>query len=436
MFEGARVYRFAIENLRKWKNDPNRKPLIIQGARQVGKTWLMKEFGTQEYENTVYLNFDSDWRLSSIFDDNLDPIKIVSSIEILFGKKIDPSRTLIIFDEVQEAPRALTACKYFCEQAPEYNIVCAGSLLGVALHQGTSFPVGKVNFLKLFPLTFDEFLLAMGEDNLHQHLKMKDWSAIKLLKTDYISLLKQYFLIGGMPEVVNSFASKRDFASSRLIQNNILEAYEQDFSKHAPARVVPKIREVWNSIVSQLGRENKKFVYGLVREGARAKEYEAAILWLCDCALLHKVNRVTSIKEPLGAYADQKAFKMFFIDVGLLSCLSGVSQQTILEGNKLFTEFKGALTEQYVCQQLIANGISDVKYYSNEKNTCEVDFVVSLSGEIVPIEVKAETNLKAKSLKITHDKFYLSKALRFSMSDFKEEDWVTNCPLYALKCVI
>ena len=426
------MYRFAIEGLKKWKNSSHRKPLIIQGARQVGKTWLMKEFGAQEYENTVYLNFDSDKRLSSLFDENINPAKLVSSIEILSGQKIDPARTLVIFDEVQECPRALTSCKYFCEQAPEYNIVCAGSLLGVALHQGTSFPVGKVDFLKLFPLTFHEFILALGENDLYKHLQNKNWGAIKLLKSSYIALLKQYYLVGGMPEVVNSFAQNKSFASARLIQTSILQAYEQDFSKHAPARVVPKIREVWNSVASQLAKENKKFVYGLVREGARAKEYEAAILWLCDCGLLHKVNRINSIKQPLKAYVDNKAFKMFFIDVGLLSCISAVSQQAVLEGNKLFTEFKGALTEQYVCQQLFANGISGVTYYSNEKNTCEVDFVISLNGEIVPIEVKAETNLKAKSLKVTREKFNLSHAYRFSMNDFKEEQWVTNCPLYAI----
>lgn len=429
------MYRFAIEDMKKWKSSPNRKPLIIQGARQVGKTWLMKEFGSQEYESTVYLNFDSDAKLARIFDDNLDPKRIISAIELITGEVIDHEKTLIVFDEVQEAPRALTSLKYFCEQAPEYNIVCAGSLLGIALHEGTSFPVGKVDFLHLFPMKFTEFLLALDEVKLCQLLEESDWGAIKLLKDRYISRLKEYYVIGGMPEVVRSFALSNNYDTAIEVQTNILNAYEQDFSKHAPARVVSKIREVWNSVPTQLAKENKKFVYGLVREGARAKEFETAILWLCDCGLLNKINRVSSIKQPLKSYVDLKAFKLFFIDVGLLSCASGVSRKAILEGSTLFTEFKGALTEQFVCQQLLAMGISNVTYYSNEKNTCEVDFVVSLDGAILPVEVKAETNLKAKSLKASHDRFGFEWALRFSMSDHKVEDWVTNCPLYAIECI-
>lgn len=427
------MYRFALEDLKKWKNSSSRKPLIIQGARQVGKTWLMKEFGAQEYENTVYLNFDSDSRFASVFEEDLDPKRIVSSIELLTDQHVNPQKTLIIFDEVQENPKALTSLKYFCEQAPEYNIVCAGSLLGIALHEGTSFPVGKVDFLHLFPLTFREFLLALNEDKLSNLLAEQNWNAITLLRDQYISLLKQYYIIGGMPEVVNSFAQSNDYSTVNSIQTDILKAYEQDFSKHAPARVVPKIRDVWNSIPAQLAKENKKFLYGLVREGARAKEYETAILWLGDCGLLNKINRVTAIKQPLKAYIDPKAFKLFFIDIGLLCCMSGVSHHAILDGNSLFTEFKGALTEQFVCQQFLSKNISQIVYYSNEKNTCEVDFVISLNGEIVPIEVKAEKNLKAKSLKATHDKFNFNRAFRFSMADFKEEEWITNYPLYAVE---
>ncbi len=426
------MHRFALENLKAWKKKPNRKPLIIQGARQVGKTWLMKEFGSQEYENTVYLNFDVDERLSALFEQNIDPAKIISSIELLMGEKIDAARTLIVFDEVQEVPRALTSLKYFCEQAPEYNIVCAGSLLGVALHEGTSFPVGKVEFLYLYPLTFAEFLLAAGEDSLCKLLQEQNWNLIKLVKDKCIHLLKTYYLVGGMPEVVKSFVAKKDLGVAREIQKDILSAYEQDISKHAPTRVVPKIREVLNSIPVQLCKENKKFIYGLIRAGARAKEFETAILWLCDCGILHKVNRVTSIKMPLKAYIDMKAFKLYFIDIGLLCCASGVEQSSILQGSALFTEFKGSLTEQYVCQQLQAKGIDSIAYYSNEKNTCEIDFVATVSGKVVPMEVKAETNLKAKSLKAAHDKFHFERAYRFSMADFKEEEWITNFPLYCL----
>ena len=331
------MHRFALENLKAWKKKPNRKPLIIQGARQVGKTWLMKEFGSQEYENTVYLNFDVDERLSALFEQNIDPAKIISSIELLMGEKIDAARTLIVFDEVQEVPRALTSLKYFCEQAPEYNIVCAGSLLGVALHEGTSFPVGKVEFLYLYPLTFAEFLLAAGEDSLCKLLQEQNWNLIKLVKDKCIHLLKTYYLVGGMPEVVKSFVAKKDLGVAREIQKDILSAYEQDISKHAPTRVVPKIREVLNSIPVQLCKENKKFIYGLIRAGARAKEFETAILWLCDCGILHKVNRVTSIKMPLKAYIDMKAFKLYFIDIGLLCCASGVEQSSILQGSALFT---------------------------------------------------------------------------------------------------
>ena len=429
------MYRFALENLKQWKEKSKRKPLIIQGARQVGKTWLMKEFGKSEYQNSVYLNFDEDERLRALFDKNLDPNRIISSIELLTGQKIDANNTLVIFDEVQEVPRALTSLKYFCEEAPEYNIICAGSLLGIALHEGTSFPVGKVEFLYLYPLTFSEFLLASGEEALYKLIFKRDWDSIKLLSDKYTSLLKIYYLVGGMPEVVNSFIDNSDFEAAREIQNGILRAYEQDFSKHAPARVVPKIRDVLNCISSQLSKENKKFIYGLVREGARAKEFETAILWLSDCGLVHKVSRVSAIKIPLRAYLDFKAFKLFFVDVGLLSCISGVSYQAVLQGSDLFLEFKGALTEQYVCQQLLARGLSDVAYYSNEKSTCEIDFVISIDGNVVPVEVKAETNLKAKSLKSAHEKFGFERAYRFSMNDFKQEDWITNFPLYSIECL-
>ena len=356
------MYRIAIEKLLKWKQSKRRKPLIIEGARQVGKTWLMKEFGRQAYEDTVYINFDSNSRMAELFASDLDTERLIMGLELYAGRKIDPEKSLLIFDEVQEVPRALTALKYFYENAPQYNIVCAGSLLGIALHQGTSFPVGKVDFLKLYPLSFNEFLRAIGEERFAELLDKRDFQMITSFRQMYIDALKQYYFVGGMPEAVQSFAENKDFNEVREIQRRILAAYEQDFSKHVPNEIVPRLRMLWNSIPSQLAKENKKFIYGLVREGARAKEYETAIMWLCDCGLVHKVSRVNTAGIPLRAYEDLKAFKLFLVDVGLLGCMAGLRQRTLLDGNALFVEFKGALTEQYVCQQLKTIENLDVYY--------------------------------------------------------------------------
>ena len=345
------MYRFAMETLFRWKNKKNRKPLIIEGARQVGKTWLMKEFGTQAYEDTVYINFDSNSQMASLFAADLNVERLIMGLELYAGHKINSENTLLIFDEVQEVPRALSSLKYFYENAPQYHIVCAGSLLGIALHSGTSFPVGKVDFLKLYPLSFREFLTATGKEQFAELLAGQDYPMITSFKSTYIDALKQYYFVGGMPEAVQSFSIEKDFNEVRDIQKRILAAYEQDFSKHAPNEIVPKIRMVWNSIPSQLAKENKKFIYGLVREGARAKDYETAILWLSDCGLVHKVSRVNAPGIPLKAYEDLKAFKLFLVDVGLLSCMVGLRQRTLLDGNDAFTEFKGALTEQYVMQR-------------------------------------------------------------------------------------
>ncbi|WP_300786860.1 ATP-binding protein [uncultured Acetatifactor sp.] len=427
------MYRVAIAELYKWKESRHRKPLIIQGARQVGKTWLMKEFGCQAYADTVYINFDSNSRMAELFASDLDTDRLVMGIELYAGRKINPDSTLLIFDEIQEVPRALSSLKYFCEDAPQYHIVCAGSLLGIALHEGTSFPVGKVDFLPLYPLSFKEFLMAVAGERFAGLLNYRDFQMIASFKQTYIDALKQYFFIGGMPEAVQSFVEERDFNAVRNIQKRILAAYEQDFSKHAPIEIVPKIRMIWNSIPSQLARENKKFVYGLVREGGRAKEYEAAIMWLCDCGLVHKVSRVNASGIPLKAYEDLKAFKLFMVDVGLLGCMTGLRQRTLLDGNALFTEFKGALTEQYVCQQLKAVGDLTVFYYTNDRSSCEIDFVVDTGEQIVPIEVKAEINLKAKSLKTYREKFSPELSVRTSMADYKREDWLLNLPLYAVE---
>ena len=427
------MYRIAIEKLYQWKESKRRKPLIIEGARQVGKTWLMKEFGEKAYQDTIYINFDSNSRMSELFSEDLNVDRLIMGIELYAGKKIDPDHTLLIFDEVQEVPKALSSLKYFYENAPQYHIVCAGSLLGIALHGGTSFPVGKVDFLNLYPLSFKEFLMATTGERFAELLENQDYQMVNAFKQTFIDALKQYYFVGGMPEAVESFVEEKDFNEVREIQKRILSAYEQDFSKHAPIEIVPKIRMVWNSIPSQLAKENKKFIYGLVREGGRAKEYETAIMWLCDCGLIHKVSRVNAAGLPVKAYEDLKAFKMFLVDVGLLGCMTGLRQRTLLDGNELFTEFKGALTEQYVCQQLKTIQDLDIYYYTNDRGSCEVDFVVDTGEEIVPLEVKAEVNLKAKSLKNYHEKYNPPISIRTSMADYKKEDWIVNLPLYAIE---
>ena len=427
------MYRIAMEKLLKWKASKRRKPLIIEGARQVGKTWLMKEFGKSAYRDTVYINFDANSRMSELFASDLDTDRLIMGLELYAGRKIDSDNTLLIFDEVQEVPRALAALKYFHENAPRYHIVCAGSLLGIALHEGTSLPVGKVDFLKLYPLSFKEFLMAMEKERFAELLDMQDFDMIASFRQTYIDALKQYYFVGGMPEAVQSFAENKDFNEVRDIQKRILDAYEQDFSKHTPHEIVPKIRMLWNSIPSQLAKENKKFLYGLVREGARAKEYETAIMWLSDCGLVYKVSRVNQAGIPLKAYEDLKAFKLFMVDVGLLGCMTGLRQRTLLDGNDLFTEFKGALTEQYVCQQLKTIEDLGIYYYTNDRGSCEVDFVVDTGEQIIPVEVKAEVNLRAKSLKTYQERFSPEISVRTSMADCKREDWLLNLPLYAIE---
>lgn len=426
------MYRFAMEALKKWKTKKNRKPLIIEGARQVGKTWLMKEFGRLEYRETLYVNFDSNKKMADLFSIDLDPSRLIRGLEIYAGKKINCGDTLIIFDEVQEVPKALSSLKYFYEESPQYHIVCAGSLLGIALHDGTSFPVGKVDFLKLYPLSFREFLLAIGKEQYVQLMGEKDYPIIASFKQVYIDALKQYYFVGGMPEAVQNYLDEQDFAEVRNIQKRILNAYEQDFSKHAPAALVPKIRMLWNSIPSQLAKENKKFIYGLIREGARAKDYEAAIMWLTDCGLVHKVSRITKPHLPLKAYEDLKAFKLFVVDIGLLGCMTGIRQNVLLDGNDLFVEFKGALTEQYVLQQLITNPDLGIYYYTNERGGCEIDFLLDDGQRIIPVEVKAEINLKARSLKTYREKYAPELSLRISMADHKEHDGLEDVPLYLI----
>ncbi len=427
------MYRSAMEQLNKWKQKTNKKPLIIRGARQAGKTWLMKEFGKTAYEKTVYINFDNNPQMKELFSLDMRIDRIIMGIELYVGHKISPHNTLLIFDEVQEVPKALSSLKYFNETAPEYQIICAGSPLGIALHQGTSFPVGKVEFMDLYPLSFTEFMRAMGKEQFVDLLDKGDFEMATMFRQDYVDLLKYYYYVGGMPEVVQSFVDNRDFNEAREIQERILAAYEQDFSKHAPNEAVPRIRMLWNSIPAQLTKENKKFIYGIIKEGARAKDYETALMWLTDCGLVHKVYRVTAPSIPLKAYEDLKAFKLFLADVGLLGCMVRLNQSVLLDRNELFKEFKGALTEQYVLQQLKTVKGVDTYYWTNDRGNAEIDFLIDTGNEVVPIEVKAETNLKAKSLKTFCEKYNPKMAIRTSMTDYKQEDWLLNLPLWAVE---
>lgn len=427
--------RAAQEWLSGWKSRTDRKPLIIRGARQVGKTWLMKEFGRTEYKRCAYVNFDSNRRMRILFESDLDVDRILAGLRIETDCDIDARDTLIVFDEVQECPAALVSLKYFCENAGQYHIVAAGSLLGVALHEGSSFPVGKVEFLDLFPLDYTEFLMAMGKDDLVGLIAKRDPSLIHAFKDRCIDLLRQYYFIGGMPEVVASFVEASDYAKVREIQIRILESYQQDFSKHASPALVPRLRMLWNSIPSQLARENKKFVYGLLREGARAKDYEAALTWLCDCGLAYKVDRISKPGLPLRAYEDIHAFKLFMFDIGLLGAMSGLDVRTLLEGNALFEEYKGSLSEQYVLQQMKAMKDLRVFYWSAERSDAEVDFLVQAGAALVPIEVKAAENLRAKSLKSYRERYSPPLCVRASMSDYRRDDWLLNLPLYMISAL-
>jgi uncharacterized protein len=413
-----------------WKNAPNRKPLILQGARQVGKTWLMKAFGKNEFEQVVYLNFESSERLKSIFSADFDIKRIVSIIEIEVNQKIDSGKTLLIFDEIQEADKGLTALKYFCEQAPEYYIIAAGSLLGVSLQKNNSFPVGKVDFLRMYPMSFFEFLENTGQNLLKEHLEAKNWAVIEAFHEKLVGLLRLYYFVGGMPEVVGNYSQFGDLNAVRALQQKILIGYENDFAKYAPIEIVPKIRLVWQTLISQLSKENRKFIYGQVKKGARAKDFDTAINWLTDAGLVLKVPCVEKPTIPLNAYANMDAFKLFLLDIGLLNAIAQIDAKILLEKNAILTEFKGALTEQYVAQQLKIN--HDIYYWVASNGTAEVDFLIQSQNNIIPIEVKAEENLKSKSLKVFVDKYTPNTAIRTSMSPFRAQDWLINVPLYGI----
>lgn len=427
------MQRYALKHLIDWKNKKNHKPLVIQGARQVGKTWLMQEFGKKYYEQVAYINFDVDLKSREIFDVDYDTERLIMDIGLTTKTKINAENTLIIFDEIQECPRALTSLKYFREKAPQYDIIVAGSLLGVACHEGTGFPVGKVSFMNLFPLSFEEFLLAMGEERFVELLNKKDFKTIKLFNNKYEKLLKQYCYIGGMPEIVQDFVENKDFESVRNLQKEILSAYEEDFTKHIPTNTVAKIRLLWKSIPAQLSKENKKFIYGAAKEGARARDFEAALSWLINSGLVYRVNKITKPDLPITAYEDFNSFKLFVLDVGLLGAMTDLQADTIIDGNRIFEEFKGAIAEQYVLQQFKTIKDLPVFYWSNETSRAEIDFVIQIKSDVVPVEVKAERNLQAKSLKVYVEKFKPNYAIRTSMADYKKTDNLIDLPLYGIE---
>lgn len=423
--------REAICEMYEWKGREDRKPLILRGARQVGKTWLMKEFAAEAYSKYAYINFEDNEIIKQIFQKDFDIERILLALQLATDVVIDTD-TLIIFDELQEAPRGLTALKYFQEKAPQYHIVAAGSLLGIAMHEGDSFPVGKVDFMDLYPLTFFEFLDALGQEKLKRLLKSKDWELISAFHSKLQEYLRLYYYVGGMPEVVSSFITDKDLTKVRRLQQNILDAYDRDFSKHAPLFEVPRIRMVWKSIVAQLSKENRKFIYGQLKEGARAKDFEIAIEWLRDAGLIYRVNRVKKGQMPLSAYEDFSAFKLFMLDTGLMCAVSNLPAQTLLDGNTLFSDYKGALTEQYVLQQLEAIKELSIYYWSSDNSRGEIDFLLQYGADIIPVEVKAEENLQSKSLRAFVERNPGLHGVRFSMSDHREQDWLTNYPLYSI----
>jgi uncharacterized protein len=430
------MIRHALALLKRWKETSSRKPVLITGARQVGKTWLMKEFGETHFSTYIYINFERDKLLVNLFDQDFDVQRIINAIEIFFGKKITPGETLLILDEIQEVKGGLTSLKYFQEELPELHIIGAGSLLGITLKQSTSFPVGKVNFLHLYPMSFTEFLNACGQEGLGKVIQDKDWSMASLFKEKFREYLRYYLYTGGMPEAVLHFSSTGKTEGVRAIQENILFSYQNDFAKHAPKDIIPRLHLIWNNLVSQLAKENKKYIYGMLKEGARAREFESALSWLEDYGLVYKIYRVNKAGIPLKGYQDKKAFKLYALDVGLLGAMVGLSEKALLEGDALFTHFKGALSEQYVMQQLISKGHRNLFYWSNESGQAEVDLITEYENVIYPIEIKSAENLQSKSLKTFSEKHKDIHCYRTSLSDFRKENWLTNVPLYGIEALI
>lgn len=424
--------RLLMEKLVAWKDSPNRKPLILNGARQVGKTWLLKEFGRAHFSNVAYVNLDNNPQMSAQFDEGYDIPRLLLAIQAETGERITPGETLIIFDEMQECPKAVTSLKYFCEEAPQQAIVAAGSLLGLSFHQGTGYPVGKVETLDLFPLSFREFLDATGNGALRELIDAGDESLLQPFAPRLVPLLRQYYYVGGMPEAVATFAASGVLADARKVQEQILFGYERDISKHLNATQTEFTLSAWNSIPAHLGQENKRFVFGHIKEGARARDYRSAITWLTEAGIAVRVPRVSKPGIPLSAYADESIFKLYLLDVGLLGAMSGLDQQSIVGESRIFTEFKGALTEQYACQQLVSDCGMKPCYWSAENSRGEIDFLVQSGGRVYPIEVKAEENVRSKSLSAFSQRYEDVLPRRFSLSGFRDEGWMKNVPLYAI----
>lgn len=425
------MYRNIIERLREWKNKEGRKPLILAGARQVGKTYILKKFGEMEFANVAYVNCDDNELAKNLFVQDYNMQRIILAIGAITEQSIEAGKTLIVLDEIQESPRGLSVLKYFCENASQYHVAVAGSLLGITMHKGESFPVGKVDVLHIYPMTFDEFLLAKGKKQMVDILRSKDWMTMKLLKGEYVRTLREYYFVGGMPEAVKKFVETNDAVKVREVQNNILYTYQKDISKHVPVSESNRINMVWRSMPSQLVKENKKFIYGVAKPGARAKDFEVAIQWLMDAGLVYKAERVNEAKMPLKFYVDISAFKLFLLDCGLLGAMSETPPEKLLMAENGMEESKGAFTENYVMSQLVATRDTSVFYYSNDAKL-EIDFLIQHGGEVVPIEAKAEENLRSKSLSVFVASHPNMHGLRFSMSDYREQDWMTNVPLYAL----
>lgn len=424
--------RFLMDKLVAWKNSVRRKPLILNGARQVGKTWLLKEFGRTQFENVAYVNLDDNPRMREQFELGYDIPRLLSAIQFETGQVISESNTLIILDEIQACPKALTSLKYFCENASQYFIVAAGSLLGITLHEGTGYPVGKVNTLDLFPLSFREFLVATGNRILCELIDSGDASLISSFSSKFVPLLRQYYYVGGMPEVVETFLDCGLLEDARKVQLEILRGYERDISKHLDRAETEYALAAWRSIPSHLGRENKKFVFSHIAEGARARNYRSGITWLTQAGIATLVRRISKPGIPLCPYADDTAFKLFLVDVGLLGAMARLDKDTVIGGNSIFEEFKGSLTEQYVCQQLVSDCGLTPYYWSAENSTGEIDFLVQQSNDVFAVEVKADENLRSKSLKSFKDKHPETKAVRFSLSGYREQNWMRNIPLYAI----
>lgn len=423
--------RIAYRQLLEWKNSGTRKPLILQGARQVGKTWILKDFARREYKNLAYISCENNERMRELFAD-YDTERIIRGISAVTMQSIVPGETLIFIDEIQEIPKAVSSLKYFCENQNEYHIAVAGSLLGIALHGGDSFPVGKVDVIQLYPMTFEEFILALGKEQLLEILESRNWNEIGMMRTELIENLRLYYFTGGMPEVVDLFVKTQDIPKVRALQNRILADYALDISKHAPKSAIPKISLVWNSIPSHLAKENKKFVYGALRKGARAAQYEDAIQWLVNAGLAYKITRVSKAAMPLHFYEQADVFKLFMHDCGLFGAMSETPPDLILLGSKVFEEYKGAFTEQFVLQQLKAMEDVFIHYYTNDDSTLEIDFLLQYGNKILPVEVKAEENLQSKSMKSFLAKNPDLHGVRFSMSPYREQERMTNIPLYAV----